>query len=215
VPTHTVAAAERHDLCDTFLEVGPEAPTLCSPWRTRDLAAHLVLREHRPDLAVGILVPRLQERLEREQQDLASSTSWPDLVERVRSGPPSWSPTSIGAVDEAVNGLEFFIHHEDVLRAEPGFTPRVLRAEIEAGVWTALKRTAKALFRKVDAGLVLAAPGHGRVAVKAPSARGSVTVTAPPGELALLGYGRRDQARFDARGSKAAIAALESAALGI
>ena len=61
----------------------------------------------------------------------------------------------------------------------------------------------------------LAAPGHGRVAVKAPSARGSVTVTAPPGELALLGYGRRDQARFDARGSKAAIAALESAALGI
>ena len=215
MPTHTVAAAERHDLCDTFLEVGPEAPTLCSPWRTRDLAAHLVLREHRPDLAVGILVPRLQERLEREQQDLASSTSWPDLVERVRSGPPAWHPTQIGVIDDAVNTLEFFIHHEDVLRAEPGFTPRELPAPVESGVWTALKRTAKLLFRKVDAGLVLAAPGYGRIAVKAPSKRGSVTVTAAPGELALLGYGRRAQAAYDARGSREAVSALESAPLGV
>ena len=55
MPTHTVAAAERHDLCDTFLEVGPEAPTLCSPWRTRDLAAHLVLREHRPVWVLAVL----------------------------------------------------------------------------------------------------------------------------------------------------------------
>lgn len=215
MPTHVIAAAERSALCDTFLEVGPDAPTLCSPWRTRDLAAHLVLREHRPDLAVGAFVPRLSDRLEREQHELATATEWPDLVEKVRSGPPAWHPTQIGAIDDAVNTLEFFIHHEDVLRAEPGFTARALPEEIEAGVWTALKRMAKVVFRKVDAGLVLAAPGHGRIAVKAPSKHGSVTVTAAPGELALLGYGRREHAHYDARGSRSAMTALASAALGV
>lgn len=215
MPTHATAGAERAALCDTFLEVGPDAPTLCSPWRTRDLAAHLVLREHRPDLAVGALVPRLGDRLEREQRQLATTTPWPDLVEKVLTGPPAWHPTQIGVIDEAVNTLEFFIHHEDVLRAEPGFTARALPPAIEAGVWMALKRMAKVVFRKVDAGLVLAAPGHGRIAVKAPSKRGSVTVTAAPGELALLGYGRAGHAHFDARGSRQAVTALESAPLGI
>lgn len=215
MPTHAVAAAERNALCDTFLQVGPDAPTLCSPWLTRDLAAHLVLREHRPDLAVGVLVPRLAERLEREQRELAASTPWPGLVEKVRSGPPAWHPTQIGAIDDAVNTLEFFVHHEDVLRAEPGFTPRALTDEVEAGVWLALKRSAKILFRRVDAGVVLASPGHGRIAVKAPSKGASVTVTGPPGELALLGFGRGPQARYDARGSRSGLSALESATLGV
>jgi uncharacterized protein (TIGR03085 family) len=215
VPTRSTAAAERSALCDTFLEVGPDAPTLCSPWLARDLAAHLVLREHRPDLAVTAFVPRLGDRLEREQGALATATPWPVLVDKVRMGPPAWHPTQIGVVDDAVNTLEFFIHHEDVLRAEPGFTARALSPETEAGVWFALKRIAKVIFRKVDAGLVLAAPGHGRIAVKGPSKRGSVTVTAAPGELALLGYGRREHAHYDPRGSRQAVAALESAPLGI
>lgn len=211
----TVAASERAALCDTFAEVGPDAPTLCSPWLTRDLAAHLVLRERRPDVAVGAWVPILSERLEREQQELALTSLWPDLIEQVRSGPPPWHPAKIAAVDEALNGLEFFIHHEDVLRAQPGSTGRALDAAIEHGVWTGLKRTAKMLFRKVGAGLVLAAPGYGRIAVKAPSKKGSVTVTGSPGELALLAYGRGSHAEFDARGSRSAIAALQTAALGV
>ena len=45
------ARAERAALCDLFLEVGPDAPTLCGAWTTRDLAAHLVVRERRPDAA--------------------------------------------------------------------------------------------------------------------------------------------------------------------
>ena len=215
MPTRAVAAAERSALCDTFLEVGPDAPTLCSPWLTRDLAAHLVLREHRPDLVVTAHLPVVGDRLEREQRELATRVDWPELVERVRSGPPAWHPTQIGAVDEAVNTLEFFIHHEDVLRAGDRPTVRELSEQTAHGVWTALKRTAKLLFRKVDAGLVLAAPGYGRIAVRAPSRRGSVTVTAAPGELALLGFGRAEHAHYDARGSKAAVGALASAPLGI
>jgi uncharacterized protein (TIGR03085 family) len=215
MPTHTVAAAERAALCDTFLEVGPDAPTLCSPWLTRDLAAHLVVRERRPDLVVTAHLPVVGERLEREQRQLATTTEWPELVDRVRSGPPAWHPTHIAAVDEAVNALEFFIHHEDVLRAVDPRVRRTVPEETVQGVWTALKRTAKLLFRKVDAGLVLAAPGYGRIAVRAPSRRGSVTVTAPPCELAMLGFGRAAHADYDARGSKAALRALDSAALGI
>lgn len=213
--TTTVAATERAAICETFDAVGPDAPTLSGSWLTRDLAAHLVLRERRPDLAAGMYIPMLSERLEREQRDLATGTLWSDLVDQVRSGPPAWHPTNISAIDEAVNALEFFIHHEDVLRAQPGAEIRELEPELAAGVWAALKRMSKILFRKVDSGLVLAAPGFGRIAVKAPSGNGSVTVTAPPSELAMLGFGRGEHADYDARGSRAAISALESASLGI
>jgi uncharacterized protein (TIGR03085 family) len=51
-----LAQLERSRLCDLFLEVGPDQPTLCEGWTTADLAAHLVIRERRPDAAPGILV---------------------------------------------------------------------------------------------------------------------------------------------------------------
>ena len=41
-------AAERAQLSDLLDELGPEAPTLLAPWTTRDMAAHLVLRERDP-----------------------------------------------------------------------------------------------------------------------------------------------------------------------
>src|ERR1700753_1453307 len=61
------AQAERTALCDLFLELGPQAPTLCEGWTTRDLAAHLVVRDRRPDGAIGILVPRLSGHTEKLQ----------------------------------------------------------------------------------------------------------------------------------------------------
>ena len=126
---------ERYALCDTFEAVGPDAPTLCTPWRTRDLAAHLVIREGRPDAAVGLLVPPLAQRAQRVQDGYAAG-SWPELVERVRTGPPPWSPTRFEAVDAVVNLAELFIHHEDVLRAAPGWEPRPLPADLEQGLWS-------------------------------------------------------------------------------
>ena len=47
------ALSERHLLCDELLRLGPDAPTKCEGWDTRDLAAHLVIREERPDLCRG------------------------------------------------------------------------------------------------------------------------------------------------------------------
>jgi hypothetical protein len=50
-------AAERAPLCDLLDELGPQAPTLLDRWTTRDLAAHLVLREHDLLPAPGLVVP--------------------------------------------------------------------------------------------------------------------------------------------------------------
>src|SRR5437667_638875 len=50
-------ALERQQLCDLFVELGPDAPTLLEPWSTRDLAAHLVLREHDHLAAPGLVLP--------------------------------------------------------------------------------------------------------------------------------------------------------------
>ncbi|WP_346995752.1 maleylpyruvate isomerase N-terminal domain-containing protein, partial [Dietzia sp. SLG310A2-38A2] len=44
----TLAQRERSALVETMRAAGPEAPTLCAGWTTRDLAAHLVVREARP-----------------------------------------------------------------------------------------------------------------------------------------------------------------------
>src|SRR5882762_622635 len=61
---------ERRELCDLFLELGPDAPTLCEGWTTLDLAAHLVLREHFKRWG--------DERLEAEK-----TKGLPALVERM------------------------------------------------------------------------------------------------------------------------------------
>ena len=50
----SLAESERALFADLLAEVGPDAPTLCGDWTTRDLAAHLVVRERRLDATPGI-----------------------------------------------------------------------------------------------------------------------------------------------------------------
>ena len=47
------AQQERAAICDSFLRLGPDAPTIDDPWLARDLAAHLAIRDSRPDLSAG------------------------------------------------------------------------------------------------------------------------------------------------------------------
>ncbi len=49
-----------------------------------------------------------------------------ELVRLIRSGPPRMSPFSIKQVDEGANTAEFYVHTEDVRRAQPDWTPREL-----------------------------------------------------------------------------------------
>jgi len=157
------ARIERTALCDTLLAVGPDAPTLCKGWRARDLAAHLVLRESRPDAAPGSVLPALAGRTARIQRSLAE-LSWKSLVGRVQH-PPFWTPLSWGPIEEAANIAEHFVHHEDVLRAQPGWTtPREVEPDYEEALWKAVSSRGRLLFRRSPVGVTLV-HDDGRTAV--------------------------------------------------
>lgn len=207
------AQLERGLLCDLFLETGPDAPTLCGQWTTRDLAAHLVIREGRPDAAPGILVPLplLTRWTEKVQGEIAAQP-WPTLVDAVRNGPPLWSPTRIPAVDELINTVEFFVHHEDVRRAAPAWEPRTLDGAQEAALGKALSR-AKLLARRCPTGLVLHRPDGTTLVAK--SGEPHVDAAGPNSELLLFVYGRQAQARVELTGTDADIAAVREASFGI
>ena len=166
--------------------VGPDAPTLCGEWTTRDLAAHLVLRERRPDAAAGILIPALAGYTARKQQRITDSTDWPDLLEMVASGPPLYSPMKL--LDPLVNTTEMFIHHEDVRRAAPDWQPRdldgdltsALRRQVRLAVRMSLSRAPAMVTLKDADGTTLASVGNGPQCV----------VTGKPPELLLFLSGR-------------------------
>ncbi|GAB3892240.1 hypothetical protein GCM10027612_39450 [Microbispora bryophytorum subsp. camponoti] len=120
----THAQTERAALCDLLDRLGPGAPTLCEGWSTEDLAAHLVLRERRLDAAPGIALPFLAGYTASVQDRITRSHSYPELVGLVRHGPPRWTPYGlVPRLDEIVNTIELFIHHEDVRRAQAAGSP--------------------------------------------------------------------------------------------
>ncbi|WP_256838327.1 TIGR03085 family metal-binding protein [Ornithinimicrobium faecis] len=208
------AALERQALCDTLERVGPSAPTLCDPWSTAELAAHLVIRDSRPDLALGMAVPPLAGRLERGMEEYATKP-WGQLVHLVRTGPPAWSPTRMPFVDEVANLTEFFIHHEDILRGEGQVGPqREISAELESALWRQLTKVAKLLTRRLPTGIVLVAPGHGRAAVKSPTGVGTAVLTGAPGELVMALFGRMRVAAVEVSSPAEAVSALREALSG-
>ena len=98
-----LARTERAALCDLALEVGPDAPTLSGDWTVKDLVVHLLVREGSP-AAVGIVVSPLAPLTEAASARLARH-DLAELIGRLRSGPPLWSPMRLPAVDRAMNTL--------------------------------------------------------------------------------------------------------------
>ncbi|WP_374983539.1 TIGR03085 family metal-binding protein [Streptomyces fradiae] len=208
----THAKRERLLLADLLEAAGPDAPTLCDGWTTRDLAAHVVVRERRPDAAAGVLLAPLRDRLERVQAEFAAKP-YEELVQLVRSGPPRMSPFSIKQVDEGANTVEFYVHAEDVRRAQADWTPREIDPVFANALWARLEKTARLVGRRSPAGLVVRRP-NGQTAV---AHRGTpvVTVTGEPGELTLFLYGRQAAARVELDGDEGAVAAVLKARLGV
>jgi uncharacterized protein (TIGR03085 family) len=118
-------------------------------------------------------------------------------------------------VDQALNTMEFFIHHEDVLRAQPDWTPRVLMPGQELAIWGGLTTMAFLLYRRADVGIILETPMLLRHAVRGPSAAGTVVVKGAVGDLALFSYGRKSAARVAFEGSPAAIDVVKKAGLSL
>ncbi|MFH9737822.1 TIGR03085 family metal-binding protein [Streptomyces roseolus] len=201
----THAKRERLLLADLLEAAGPDAPTLCEGWRTRDLAAHVVVRERRPDAAAGTVVPALRERLERVQEEFAAKP-YEELIRLVRTGPPRFSPFTIKQVDEGANVVEFYVHAEDVRRAQSGWSARELDPVFSDALWSRLEKTARLLGRKAPVGLVLRRP-NGQTVV-AHKGTPVVTVSGEPAELTMYLYGRTEVAKVGLEGDPDAIELL-------
>ncbi|MGC9408952.1 TIGR03085 family metal-binding protein [Streptomyces sp. DZ1-3] len=209
----TFAKRERLLLADLLETAGPDAPTLCEGWRTRDLAAHVVVRERRPDAAGGTLIKQLASRLDRVMEEYGAKP-YEELLQLIRTGPPRFSPFQLKQVDEAANTVEFYVHTEDVRRARPDWSPRELDPVFQDALWSRLERAARLMGRGIPTGLVLRRP-NGQTSV---AQRGTpvVTATGEPSELLLFAYGRQEAADVELEGEKAAIARLqETKQLGI
>jgi uncharacterized protein (TIGR03085 family) len=206
-------AIERAQLCDLFEELGPEAPTLLEPWTTRDLAAHLVLREHDYLAGPGLVLPGVWARFaERRRRGLAMKDfSW--LVATIRSGPPP-GIFRIGWVRRVPNLNEFFVHHEDVRRAN-GRGPRTNEHAMDEALWDNVRRAPWFLARRLrGAGLELQWAGTAET-VRARRGEPTAHIAGPPGELLLYLFGRQSVVKVEIGGPAAAVEAVRRARFGM
>ena len=222
------ARDERLALSARLDQAGPREPTLCEGWTTLDLAAHLVLREHRPDAGLGLLGGPLAVHTRSVQRRLAGRTPYPRLVQMFRAGPPRFSLFALPGADERANVVEYFVHHEDVRRAQPGWEPRKIDPGLTEALWARL-RMARFVLRKAPVGVELArddrpeparpgepdGPAGPRVRITAKARTPVVTVIGAPAELTLWALGRTAAARVRLDGGEDAIAALSRARWGI
>ena len=205
----TVAQRERAALIETVRAVGPDAPTLCEGWTTRDLVAHLMIREYRPDAALGIVLPLFAGRTAKVQKDVTERMDWDELLGKVASGPPIYSPLKV--LDPIANVAEMFIHHEDVRRAQRSWEPRVLEPPLTNMLRRNLPLMGRLTLARVPGRVVLRTPGGKTVLSTGHGA--TVTVTGTAGELLLFSAGR--EARVEFEGDAPAVQAVRDAPKGL
>lgn len=184
------AQRERLELSDLLDVVGPDAPTLCEGWTTRDLAAHLVVRESRPDALLGISGGPAAGWTDRVTQGEAQK-DYSQIVQKVRTGPPTLSLFALPGAAGLVNLAEYVIHHEDVLRAQPGWQARELPADLSDDLWSKVSTPARRTFRHAKVGVRLIRTDASRGALVAHDAEPMVTVSGSALEILMLAYGRR------------------------
>ena len=203
------ARRERLALCDTALREGPDAPTLCDPWDVKALVCHLLVRERNPAAAAGIAISPLAGLTEHAMERLGR-TDFGVLVERVRS--PWAVPFAIPGVEQVWNTLEFFVHHEDIRRAQPDWAPRSLAEADEQTLWSQLRVVGRGLARPSGVPVRLEWGSH------TATLRGGddpVVLRGLPSEMALVLQGRARVAVVEYDGPAGAVARLRGADLGV
>ena len=197
---------ERAALCDLLEQLGPDAPTRCEGWRTTELAAHLHTREHRVDAGPGLLGRGPFAGYTAKLEAKAADRPYEVLVAELRDGPPRpWFGRYVPAGDLH----EWFVHHEDVRRAN-GEQPR-LDDELDEAVWAALGRWGKVLTRKAEVGVELVS--HDGRSRRVKEGEGSVILRGRPGEIMLALFGRESASTLE--GSDSAVAAYHASTIGL
>jgi uncharacterized protein (TIGR03085 family) len=204
VPTSAVplSQSERAALADLLEQLGPDQPTCCEGWTTKDLATHLVVRDRRPDAVPGVVLGGpFGAWTRRVHERTRSARPYGVLVAEVRSGPPRWVPTAWPALDRLLNGTEMVIHHEDVRRAQPDWAPRDLPRAVQDRLWRSVPILARGGAAKTEGGLLVrrsdvadGAPGSER---RLRDGEPTTTVTGAPLEVLLWVSGRPDVACVD------------------
>lgn len=172
---------QRQQLLTLMRAVGPLAPTACEGWQVQDLAAHLWVREHRLDALPGIGNERFAATTQRVQMDALHSKGFDGLLQDLQR------PAGLMAVvDPLVNGTEYYIHHEDVARANGRAVP------LGEGDQRYLLRIALVLAWKTarTAGVRLVVTPTGGESRSFGSGRSVVHVDGAPNELLLHFSGR-------------------------
>ncbi|HLS74437.1 MAG TPA: TIGR03085 family metal-binding protein [Actinomycetaceae bacterium] len=202
--------AERHALAATFRAVGPGAPTLCEGWRSENLLTHLVVREARPWVQLLDGLSRPEPGHEPRQAEIADAASTPGgyraLVEELLATDGLRPTRRLG---DAVNLVEFVVHHEDLRRAgDDPQPPRRLPGAMQEAVWSRLRPLARMALRSSPVGVVLVSSTGPRTVAR----RGadSVALVGEPVELALYLLGREEQAKVEVLGAPETRAAFEA-----
>ena len=195
---------ERADLVRALGSLGPGHPTLCEGWQTQHLAAHVMLRDRAPWSRSA----RATDELAARAQDRGS---FDELVAQIAAGPRWPAPTSRAA--EMMNLLELYVHTQDVVRAQPNglesAAGEVRNPEHEAALWSQFRRYARAIYRRVPAGVILVVTDGPRVVAQRPRrGHGNVVISGPVTELIMHGFGRGAASSVRIDGTPGDVAAL-------
>lgn len=210
-----LARRERHGLCDLALELGPDVATLCGEWTSRDLLAHLLVRENSIVGAAGIALSPLAGLTEGAMRR-AARKPYAAMVARLRD--PGLTPYRLPGVEQLANTLEYFVHHEDLRRAQPGWEPRHLSDPDADELWKYLKGAARLTTRRAGVPVVARRADYDDLPPMAATVRKGadpVVVTGPVGELVLFFFGRAQLRGVTVDGPPAAVRALQQSDLGI
>jgi uncharacterized protein (TIGR03085 family) len=172
------------------------------------MAAHLWVRESDPLAGPGIVISAFNDTTERRMAHAKERWSYPELVDKVRNGPPTMSIFSLPFLGDAMNTIEYFVHHEDVRRGGDDSTPRPLAQGDQDELWKRFRVAGRGLLRHAPTGVVFRLPDGSETTMK--GGEPAVTVTGEPSELVLFGYGRRRAATVELTGDEAAVTRLRT-----
>lgn len=207
----SLAKRERYALAQTLRNLGPGSPTLCQGWTSFDLLVHLIARETRPDAALGIFIPALSSYADKVATQI-KKRGFEALVQEFQDGPKKFSPFALPGVEKFANSIEFTVHHEDLLRAQPNYVPRFFSDQDKQFLWKLFTRSGKIFMREAKIGII-AKSDQGTYTIK--SGKSCVTIQGEVIDLILFAYGRKSAANIKFEGVDDAIQIIKEAKFGI